>query len=60
MKLVEFLNEMSACAFRLSRSTFDLSTSSELQKMGKRLKQQSEDCAGDIAVKQHKEPNQEK
>lgn len=55
MKLVEFLRDMSAWAFRLSRNTFDLNTSTELRKMGEKLKKQSDDRAEEIAVEQDKE-----
>lgn len=44
MKLVEFLRDMASRAFRLSRSTVDLSTSRELHIMGGELKAKSEEC----------------
>ncbi len=43
MKIVEFLRDMASRAFRLSRSTHDLSTSRELRIMGEKLKEKSEE-----------------
>lgn len=43
MGLLEFLREMASRAYRLSRSTVDLSTSRELRIMGDQLKAKSEE-----------------
>lgn len=43
MKLVDFLRYMASRAFRLSRSTMDLSTSRDLRIMGEELKSKSEE-----------------
>ena len=48
MKLVEFLRDMASRTFRLSRTTLDLGTSTELQKMGKELKTKAEERAQEL------------
>ena len=43
MKLVEFLRDMASRMFQLSRTTLDLGTSTELQKIGKELKSKADE-----------------
>jgi len=48
MKLVEFLRDMASRTFGLSRTTLDLATSTELQKIANELKKKAEERAQEL------------